>query len=128
MAWISTIGLEHDMPQQTRPKPLPPWEVGSVQRMITVTKSSTELFTGDKPVRLFTDGSKAGSKCGIAVVCLDAKDVEICPPRHRRATDDTGIYDCELHAIDLALKMVKQRNWQDCQLYSDSQAALRSLY
>lgn len=57
---------------------------------------------------------------------MDSTDELLLPISAHRITDHTNVYECKMRAILRALQIIKENKWQHCDIFTDSQADMKS--
>jgi len=110
-----------------------PWKLPSVQLSFLFRELKSNITVAEAQQRfhqlqaempnsylIFTDGSKMGERTGNAV-CDIQNQIQ------HRLPDGTSVFVAELHAIYMALKIVRRSRSPDSVICSDSKSALQSI-
>jgi len=71
-------------------------------------------------IEIYTDGSKDGIRTAAAVVAPNSVKTVRLP-------DNASIFTAEIHALDMALDIIRRTRSKDCVVFSDSLSSLQAI-
>ena len=98
-----------------------------VNKEIAETHHLCTTSRPDNSAHIYTDGSGINNRIGAAMYCHTDQQVK---QRYLRKSSESMVYAAELEAIHMAVIHTKDHltpQFMECRIFSDSQAAMRSL-